>query len=81
MKRPALLYPCDICSQGFEQGHLLCVDGRQICAACWVAAGRPWPRLQHETPPQERAQAEIQIRQRMIEHGGPFANAVRNGKT
>lgn len=74
---PALA-PCDGCGRAFLL--LVLVDGKQLCGGCWTAAGRPWP-ITGPARADALHRAEVATRARMIERGGAFANAVRNGKT
>jgi hypothetical protein len=72
-----LLYACSGCGGAFEL--LTRVGPRQICADCWRKAGSPFPRVQLSAV--QLADHVAAIERRMMQHGGAFASAVKNGKT
>jgi hypothetical protein len=69
---------CDCCLDAREHGLYVRDDsGRMLCSACWVKAGRPWPRR----PPTivELHAAESATRERMLKRGGTDRHLVRDG--
>jgi recombinational DNA repair protein (RecF pathway) len=50
-----------------------------VCAPCWHALGRPFPRA--EAAPALVHAAELQTRERMTARGGTDRHLVRNGRT
>ena len=69
---------CDCCSDARPDGlYLRGDDGRLRCAACWRAAGRPWPSRRGSVT--ELHEAEVRTRERMLARGSTSRHLVRAG--